>query len=193
MHAATLEHITDLDTLRRIALQSLQNVAERDAGIAERDAQIATHLATLAERDHAIHYKDTKIAALTAEIARLRRVQFAARSERMDPEQRALFDETLDADIAAVESELEALQAMGKPEGERKAKAQPKRRPLPPELPRIETRHEPASCDCAKCGAALVQIGEHVSEKLDCKPLEFFVRLDVYPQYACRGCETIVA
>jgi transposase len=36
-------------------------------------------------------------------------------------------------------------------------------------------------------------IGEHVSEKLDCKPLEFFVRRDVHPQYACRACETVTA
>jgi transposase len=60
-------------------------------------------------------------------------------------------------------------------------------------LPRIETRHEPESCDCAQCGQALVQIGEHVSEKLDCEPLKFFVRKDIYPQYACRACQTIVA
>jgi transposase len=32
-----------------------------------------------------------------------------------------------------------------------------------------------------------------VSEKLDCKPLEFFVRREVYPQYACRACETVIA
>lgn len=58
---------------------------------------------------------------------------------------------------------------------------------------RIETRHEPETCDCAGCGAALVRIGEHVSEKLDCEPLRFFVRKDVYPQYACRRCTTVVA
>jgi transposase len=57
------------------------------------------------------------------------------------------------------------------------------RRPLPPELERIEIRNEPESCTCGQCGAALVPIGEHVSEKLDVKPLEFFVRRDVYPQY----------
>ena len=36
-------------------------------------------------------------------------------------------------------------------------------------------------------------IGEHVSEKLDVEPLNFFVRRDVYPQYACRTCQTVVA
>lgn len=45
----------------------------------------------------------------------------------------------------------------------------------------------------AAAGTALTLIGEHVSEKLDCKPLEFFVRREVHPQYACRACETITA
>ena len=57
----------------------------------------------------------------------------------------------------------------------------------------MTTVHEPGRCDCAVCGAALVKIGEHASEKLDVKPLALFVRRDVYPQYACRACETIVA
>jgi transposase len=64
---------------------------------------------------------------------------------------------------------------------------------LPADLPRVEVRHEPASCTCGRCGSALTPIGEHVSEKLDCKPLEFFVRRDIHPQYACRACQTITA
>ena len=179
MDAVQLAAITDVDVLRSMVADKLRELAERDA--------------TLASRDRTILYKDARIQALTAEIKRLQRVQFAARTEKMDPDQRALFDETLSADIAAVEAELDALRS---PEATAQAattRAKPKRRPLPPELPRVETRHEPASCSCAQCGADLVQIGEHVSEKLDCKPLEFFVRRAVYPQYACRGCQTITA
>ncbi|MGQ0529337.1 MAG: transposase domain-containing protein [Panacagrimonas sp.] len=52
-----------------------------------------------------------EVDALTAEVARLRRVQFAARSEKMSPEQRALFDEAIETDIAAVEAELETLRS----------------------------------------------------------------------------------
>jgi transposase len=75
----------------------------------------------------------------------------------------------------------------------RSARQASKRVALPAHLPRVETRHEPESCTCASCGHALSLIGEHVSEKLDCKPLEFFVRRDVHPQYACRACETVTA
>jgi len=184
MDATQLAAITDADVLRGIVAEKLVVIARHEAQLTANDAQIAA-------RDRLIVYKDSKIAALNAEVARLRRVQFAARSEKMDPDQRALFDETLSADIAAVEAELDALRS---PEASAvRPGSQPRRRALPPELPRVETRHEPASCACVECGADLVQIGEHVSEKLDCKPLEFFVRREVYPQYACRGCQTITA
>ncbi|MGH8031170.1 MAG: IS66 family transposase, partial [Luteimonas sp.] len=184
MHAAQLDAITDLDTLRQIARQSFQFLAARDS-------EIALQREAIAARDRTIIYKTAKIEVLTLELARLRRVQFAAHSEKMDPDQRALFDEAMAADLAAVEAELDALREIPTPAT--KPRTAPKRRALPPELPRIEVRHEPAACMCAACGCALTPIGEHVSEKLDVKPLQFFVRRDVYPQYACRGCETVVA
>lgn len=177
MNAAQLNAITDVDVLRALVADKIAEIGKRDALVAKRERELV--------------YKTAKIDQLTREIARLRRVQFAARSEKLNPEQLALLDDAINADIAATEAELDALRSpQAKPARER---AQPKRRSLPPELPRIETRHEPASCDCADCGTALVQIGEHVSEKLDCKPLEFFVQRDVYPQYACRACQTVVA
>jgi len=38
-----------------------------------------------------------------------------------------------------------------------------------------------------------VAIGEDVTEQLDVEPAVFFVRRHVYPKYACRACERIVA
>ncbi|MDB5971720.1 MAG: transposase, partial [Hydrocarboniphaga sp.] len=172
MDLSALHTTSDIESLRSLALQIIES----------RDAEIQAH-----RREN--HYKQTKIDALTAEIARLRRVQFSARSEAMNPEQRALFDDAIASDIAAVETEIEALQSPAV----RSARQTPKRVPLPAHLPRVETRHEPESCTCGSCGSALTLIGEHVSEKLDCKPLEFFVRRDVHPQYACRACETVTA
>lgn len=183
MDLSALHTTSDLESLRSLALGMIEGL------IQSRDAEIRKRDLTLQERDREIHFKQTKIDALTAEIARLRRVQFAARSEAMNPEQRALFDDAIAADIAAVETELEALQAPAA----RRERQTPRRQALPPELPRVETRHEPVSCTCEACGKALTLIGEHVSEKLDCKPLEFFVRRDVHPQYACRSCETVTA
>ncbi|HET7662237.1 MAG TPA: IS66 family transposase [Rhodanobacteraceae bacterium] len=174
MDPAELDAITDVDTLRALVRKQLKVIAQRDEAIAQRDRTIT--------------FKETRIAKLTHELARLRRVQFAAKSERMDPAQRALFDEAMAADIAALEDELEALR-----EAPATPRKRPVRRPLPADLPRVETVHEPESCQCAACGEALVRIGEHVSEKLDVEPMKFFVRREVHPQYACRHCQTVVA
>jgi hypothetical protein len=163
MDFAQITSITDVTILRKIVVDQLSQIAAHDAKVAAYEAQ-----ATAQQR--CIVYKSAKIAALTAEIMRLRRVQFAARSEKMDPERQALFDETMAADIAAVETELEALQS---PEVAAQAKVShgtPKRQPLPASLPRVETRHEPDSCTCGQCGADLVQIGEHVSEAAPAHP-----------------------
>jgi transposase len=165
--AAALNAITDIEVLRGL---------------------VREQLATIAEREHTIRDRDLKIEKLTHELARLRRVQFAARSERMDPAQRALFDEAMAADLAAVEDELAALQAAAKP-----PRRNPRRRALPADLPREEVIHAPEHDHCSHCGDVLVKISEHVSEKLDVIPMQFKVRRDVYPQYACRHCETIVA
>lgn len=174
MDAAALNAITDVETLRALVREQIDTIAQRDALIEQRDRTIV--------------FKDAKIGKLTHEIARLRRLQYAAKTERMDPAQRELFDEAIAADIAALEEELEDLRTPAPT-----PRRTPQRRALPADLPRIETIHEPASCDCATCGQSLVRIGEHVSEKLDCEPLKFFVRRDVHPQYACKACETIVA
>ncbi|MGP1664823.1 MAG: transposase domain-containing protein [Rhodanobacter sp.] len=69
---------------------------EQRACIAERDATIRANQRTLCERD-------ALIGELTYELKRLRRVLFAAKSERMDTVQRGLFDEAMVEDIAAVE------------------------------------------------------------------------------------------
>lgn len=179
MDQVQLPEEMDVQTLRALVVEQLEIIAERDQ-------VIARHERTITERE-------ANITKLTAEIARLRRVQFAARSEKMDPAQRALFEETMAEDIAAVEAALDALQSPSPATDTSCPRRAPKRRALPEDLERVETRHEPASCNCDQCGGALVHIGDHVSEKLSCKPLTFFVRRDVYPQYACRSCETITA
>lgn len=172
MDAAQLFTINDADVLRALLLENMQ---------------------ALAVRDEAIRNRDIHIEALTFELARLRRVQFSARSERMDPEQRALFDESIAADLAAVEAKLEALKSPPAEPIPPASRQIPKRRPLPPELPRVTTEHEPTCTGCERCGGALVKIGEHVRERLACKPIEFFVRREVFPQYACRPCDRVVA
>jgi transposase len=133
-------------------------------------------------------FKQAFIDKLTHENALLKRLKFAARSEAYTAEQRSLLEETLDADLAAVAAEIEALEpAKRAPEEKR----QPKREPLPPHLPRREVRHEPESTTCG-CGQAMQRIGEDVAEKLDYQPGVFTVERHVRGKWVCRCCEKLI-
>jgi transposase len=177
-------------------IQSLLDQANHQAyaQLEAKDVELQIAQAVLQAKDAEIKHKDFKIDALTFELARLRRIQFGAKNETLSPLQRDLFAETLAADIAAIEVELEQLAetepcaTVAKPKHPRAG-----RQPLPEHLPRIEHRHEPESCQCGQCGNDLVKIGEDVTEQLDVEPAKFFVHRHIRPQYACRRCETITA
>ena len=161
--------------------------------LAESRAEVEHHAAEqMARRDAELHAAKTKIDALVLELAHLKRMRFGTKSEALGAETKDLFQETIEADIAAAKLELERRQAktggQAKPPRERAG-----RQPLPDHLPRIEHRHEPETCTCGQCGKDLVLIGEDVSEQLDVEPARFFVHRHIRPQYACRACETVTA
>ncbi|MCP5179024.1 MAG: IS66 family transposase [Pseudomonadales bacterium] len=133
-------------------------------------------------------YKQCRIDQLSHEMALLKRVQFAARSEAFNAVQRQLFEETMDADLAAIACELAALKTPQKPTEE---KATPRRAPLPANLPRREINHEPAQTVCS-CGCSLTRIGEDVSEKLDYTPGSFTVERHVRGKWVCADCQTLI-
>jgi transposase len=138
----------------------------------------------LAEAKH----KDAVIDKLTHENAVLKRLKFAAQSERFNAEQKSLLDETLDADLQAVAEEIEQL---APPAAAPRERQQARRQPLPAGLPRREVRHEPASTTCA-CGCQMKRIGEDVAEKLDYQPGVFTVERHVRGKWACAACERLV-
>ena len=135
------------------------------------------------------HAKDCKIQALTLELAYHKRLKFGAKTEAFTAQQRDLFLECEQSDLAAMQAELAQLT----PSAPRAKFVPTGRKALPAELPRIEHRHEPESCTCGQCGKDLVKIGEDVSEQLDVEPARFFVHRHIRPQYACRACETVTA
>ena len=144
----------------------------------------------LTRHDREITWRDAKIDKLTFELAQLKRLKFDRSSEQMSAEQRALFDEAVDGDIAAIDEQLAALQATlaPKPEGEKKS---PKRAALPDRLPRREVSHEPDNTTCG-CGEAMKRVGEDVSEKLDYTPGVFTVERHVRGKWCCAACRTLV-
>ncbi|WP_410171230.1 IS66 family transposase [Brachymonas denitrificans] len=126
---------------------------------------------------------------LTFEIAALRRFRFGKRGEQLPPGvQGSLLEEAVDEDLVEIEAQLAALNPKADPVTP--PKDQPKRAALPPELPRVEIRHEPHSMNCT-CGCQLKFVRDEVSEKLDYTPGTFTVERHVRPILACPQCETI--
>jgi transposase len=171
----TPDHLDTLEPQQmRAALLSLMGeLAERDSVIA-RQGQEAV-------------FKQALIDKLTNENALLKRMKFAAQSERFSAEQKSLLDESLDEDLQAVADEIEQATP---PVAGRQDKQVPKRAPLPANLPRREIRHEPESTTCA-CGCQMKRIGEDVAEKLDYVPGVFTVERHIRGKWDCAKCETI--
>lgn len=167
-------------------MQTADQLAQMDAeSLRSLALQLISDNANI-RRDNTL--KQLKIDQLTHEMAILKRWKFAAQSERMNPAQRRLFDETLEADLEAIGLELEALKNV---EQRTPPKQKPRRAPLPADLPRTEVRHEPETTVCS-CGCELRRIGEDVSEKLDYVPGVFSVERHVRGKWVCSRCETLI-
>lgn len=149
-------------------------------------AEMALRDELLLRREREAAFKQAVIDKLTHENAILKRLKFAASSETFNAEQKSLLEETLDADLAAVAAEIEAL-GSSKPQSD---KQQAKRQPLPPHLPRREIHHEPEDTTCG-CGQPMQRIGEDVAEKLDYQPGSFTVERHVRGKWVCKCCEKI--
>ena len=155
--------------------------------VAQLDALNDTQLRALVQsQQQELTLRQLKIDKLTHELAMYRRWRFSARSEKFSAEQTQLFEESAEADLAALQAQLE--QATAAPHSEQKAVA--RRAPLPAHLPRCEIYHEPQSTTCA-CGCALERIGEDVAEKLDYRPGEFSVERHIRGKWVCRECQSL--
>jgi transposase len=161
----------------QLAAMDAQQLREFAAGLIEH----------IARKDHELQYKQLKIDQLTHEMALLKRWKFAARSEQWHGVQGSLLEETIEADLEAIAVELAALRSV---EHSPAPSDKPKRRPLPPHLPRVEVRHEPEHMMCS-CGSALKRIGEDVSEKLDYTPGVFHVERHIRGKWACAQCQVL--
>ena len=156
-------------------------------------AALLSMLQAAAAKDQELAFKQTLIDKLTHENALLKRMKFAAQSERFNPEQKSLLEDEIEADLAAVATEIDALQEAQAPAKVEEKKV-PKRAPLPANLPRREIRHEPESTTCHTpgCGCQMKRIGEDVAEKLDYVPGVFSVHRHVRGKWACACCQNLV-
>ncbi len=155
-------------------------------------AEMAVKDELLARQAREVAFKQALVDKLTHELAVLKRLKFAATSEKfcagLSAEQKSLLEETLDADIAEAVGEIERASRGDKG---KKGKQTPKREPLPPHLPRRDVHHEPESTACG-CGCQMKRIGQDVSEKLDYEPGVFTVERHVRGKWACARCQKLV-
>jgi len=151
-----------------------------------RDAHIG-HLQDVVDSQKAvIATGKAEIEHLKLLIAKLRRMQFGRKSEKLDRqiEQLELRLEELEADEGAAPIEI--------PMTPRTAPEQVRRKPLPEHLPREIQTHLPASGEtCTECGATMKLLGEDVSEQLEYVPASFRVIRHVRPKFACSCCDHI--
>ena len=143
----------------------------------------------LIEQERELVWRQTKIERLTHELALHKRHRFGVKAERLSTEQVQLFEETAQADLAAMSEELEQLQ----PDTSRQTQLDNFKinLGLPPELPPTEIHDEPYSTTCA-CGSQMRHIGKDVVETLDYTPGRFTVERHIRGKWACAACETLV-
>ena len=137
------------------------------------------------------------IAGLQHQLRNLLRRSYGRSSEKLDPNQLALFEKLLaeltHAAAPAPAPESPALPAtkLAPTNGQRGHG----RRQLPPELERrpvvIDLPEEEKPCPC--CQALREPMGDEVTEKLDFEPARVFVRQEIRRKYVCHACEAAAA
>jgi transposase len=135
------------------------------------------------------------IEGLQHQLRNLLRRAYGRSSEKLNPNQLALFEKLL-ADLAtppASAPESPAIPAT-KPaptsgqqgHGRRQLPADLERRPVVVDLP-----EEQKPCPC--CHAMREPMGDEITEKLDFEPARVFVRQEIRRKYVCRACEASAA
>ena len=153
--------------------------------IAALKAMLLASEARVAHLSAELSTRTAEIEHLKLVLAKLRRMQFGRRSEKLDQqiEQLELKLEDLEAEAAVAEAQAPVEMAP-----RRKAE----RKPLPAHLPREERVLRPDLDACPDCGGKLKDLGEDVSEQLEYVPASFRVIRHVRPKLACACCDRIV-
>ncbi len=143
--------------------------------------------ALILDKDERIAARDEHITILEEKIRILKKAIFGSKSEKrhIDDEgfkQLHLFNE------AEILAEPQATKKVVVPEH---ARQKPKRKPLPPGLPRVEVIEDVDDSEKICCGVEMARIGEEVCEKLDYVPAKLRVIRIIRPKYACGICEGV--
>lgn len=163
--------LPDLDTMDAAAMKAL---------ILSQQEQLSSHAA--------------EIQRLRLLIARLQRLQFGRKSERVERqiEQLQLQLDDLEEGVAEKRERAESSLPPAAAAIFARVTQKPARRPLPDHLPRQTEIHQPEPESCPACGGGLSKLGEDVSEVLEYVPARFKVIRHVRPKLSCTKCDVIV-
>ena len=172
--------LPDLNTLPADALRALI--------LAQHEHTL--HQSTLAQQEQ-LQSRDREIEHLKLLLAKLHRMQFGRKSEKLTRqiEQLELRLEELESKRSEQEpsaSEPASVTASSIPI------TKPTRRALPDHLPRQTRKHEPKETACPQCQGELRKLGEDVSEMLEYVPASFVVIRHVRTKLSCTKCDCIV-
>ena len=161
----------DIDALKALLLQ--------------RDGEVQQLRETVSTLEQSLSIRTLEIEQLKLQLAKLKRMQFGRKSEKIDRK------------IELIETRLEDLIAEeGEAEERQPAAAVPRqksvRQALPEHLPREERVLEPIEQACPACGGKLKPLGEDVSEQLEIIDAAFKVIRHVRRKKACACCDCIV-
>jgi transposase len=166
--------LPDLDTLNHETLKAL----------------IVAQHEQLLHKDEQLTSRDEEIERLNLLIAKLRRMRFGRKSEKLDWEIEQLelkLDELQASRAQQVAACPSPLAASNVNRATKRA-----RQPLPDHLPRETHKILPKQETCPDCRGALKPLGEDVSEILEYMPEHFKVIRQVRPKLACARCDKIV-
>src|ERR1039457_2576824 len=156
----------------------------------------AEALKTLVRAQHEqLLWRESEIEHLKLLIAKLQRMQFGRKSEKLTQqiEQLELRLEELQATPAEnAPQESQPSETSSSETTSPSAPQKPVRRALPAHLPRQTKRHEPKETCCPDCGGALRKLGEDISEMLEYVPASFYVVRHVREKLNCTKCDKIV-
>jgi transposase len=161
-------------------------------GLPDLDTLDSTALKALILSQHEeLLSKDDEIEQLKLLIAKLRRMQFGRKSEKLERQIEQLelrLDEleTKRAEQQACSAMATTVEPTGRPAAKRELRA------LPAHLPREERTLLPKQEACPDCGGRLKHLGEDVSEILEYVPGHFKVIRQVRAKLACARCDKIV-
>ncbi|EEI9430729.1 IS66 family transposase [Salmonella enterica subsp. diarizonae] len=171
MDISALNTTNDIEKLRAMALAMMQKVIE--------------------EKERELQAKNQRIQLLEEMLKLAHQQRFGKKCETLAGMQRSLFEEDVDADIAALTANLEKLLPQSPEENEKAPRSRPVRKPLPDHLPRVEKIIRPDTDHCPECDEPLHHIRDAVSEKLEYIPAHFVVNRYIRPQYSCPCCQKV--